>query len=263
MAGIRPQNKSRQDGELEILYQDEDLIAIDKPSGLLVHRSPIDRHETRFAIQLLRDQLGQWVYPLHRLDKPTSGILLFALSPEMAREMGPVFETGRVAKRYLALVRGYTADQGHIDHALKEKLDRLGDADADPDKPAQTAVSDYRRLARVELPHAIPPHPTARYSLVEVMPRTGRKHQVRRHMKHIAHPIVGDTTHGKSVHNRLFEREYGCKRQLLAAIGLSFEHPRLGRRIDIEHWPGGCFGQLIESLDWDWDEPLPKPPCPV
>ncbi|MGB3917296.1 MAG: pseudouridine synthase, partial [Thiothrix litoralis] len=140
---------------LEILYRDEYLVAINKPSGLLVHRSLIDRHETRFAIQLTRDQIGQKVYPVHRLDKPTSGVLLFALDSNTARLLNAQFIAGLVQKTYLAVVRGHTDASGIIDYPLKEELDKLSDAHADQDKLAQEAITHYRRLATTELPYPV------------------------------------------------------------------------------------------------------------
>lgn len=210
---------------LEVLYQDEKLIAINKPSGLLVHRSMIDRHETRFAMQILRDQVGKHVYPVHRLDKPTSGVLLFAFDSEAARLMTTLFTEGEVSKTYIAVVRGYTIEQDTIDYPLKEELDKIADKKADANKPAQSAVTEYRRLATVELPHPVGRYQTARYSLIEVKPQTGRKHQIRRHMKHIFHPIVGDTSYGDGKHNEFFRREFNCFRLMLTASKLEFIHP--------------------------------------
>ena len=210
---------------LDILYHDDCLVAINKPSGLLVHRSPIDRHETRFAMQLTRDQIGQRVYPVHRLDKPTSGVLLFALDSHTARLMTAQFTAGQVQKTYLAVVRGYLPDSGVIDYPLVEALDALADADADPDKPAQAAITHYRRLATTELPFAVGRYPTARYSLAELQPKTGRKHQLRRHLKHIFHPIVGDTTHGDGKQNAFFRQQLDCHRLLLHAQQLQVTHP--------------------------------------
>lgn len=183
--------------QLEILYRDEYFIAINKPSGLLVHRSPIDRHETRFAIQLLRDQIGQYVYPLHRLDKPTSGVLFFALDKESANLVSEQFKMHSIQKTYLAVVRGYTDDEGEIDYALKEKLDKIADKDARVDKDAQEAVTNYKTLAKTELDFAVGRYDRVRYSLIELKPKTGRKHQIRRHMKHISHHLLGDTKYGR------------------------------------------------------------------
>jgi tRNA pseudouridine65 synthase len=211
---------------LEILYRDEHIVAINKPSGLLVHRSLIDRHETRFAIQLVRDQIGQKVYPVHRLDKPTSGVLLFALDSDTARLLTEQFTAGQVQKTYLAIVRGYTEETGVIDYPLQEQLDKIADAEADPDKPAQAAITHYRRLAAVEFPYPVGRYATARYSLLELQPKTGRKHQLRRHLKHIFHPIVGDTTHGDGKQNAFFREQFACNRLLLHAASLQLQHPR-------------------------------------
>ena len=236
---------------LNILYRDEMLIAIDKPSGLLVHRSLIDKHETRFAIQMLRDQIGQRVYPLHRLDKPTSGVLLFALTETAARAMGAVFEDNAVSKKYLAVVRGYTPEQDRIDYPLREDLDRMTDARAQQDKPAQPAVTDYTRLATLELQISDGRHPTSRYSLLNVTPRTGRKHQIRRHMKHIFHPIIGDTTHGDGRHNRIFREHLHCQRLLLCAREISFAHPDNGATITIRAPLDREFGEITRLFAWD------------
>lgn len=235
---------------LTLLYRDESLIAIDKPAGLLVHRSLVDRHERRFAVQLLRDQIGARVYPLHRLDKPTSGVLLFALSPQAARRMGAVFEQQAIQKTYLAVVRGYAAVHGRIDYPLREALDRLSDSQALQDKPPQAAVTDYRRLARLELPVSDGRHATSRYSLLALQPHTGRKHQIRRHMKHIFHPIVGDTTHGDGRHNRLFRERLGCARLLLMSAELAFLHPETGAPVRIRAPLDAEFSRVVARFGW-------------
>ena len=233
---------------LTVLYHDEHVIAVDKPAGLLVHRSGVDRHETRFAVQLLRDMIGRRVRPVHRLDKGTSGVLLFALDDDSARGLGTQFERAEVEKRYLAVVRGWPPASGTIDHALT----RIRDAYA----PVQGSIralparTDYHRLATVELPDAVDRYPTARYALLALAPRTGRRHQLRRHLKHIAHPIIGDATYGKGVHNRYFQRRYGAARLLLACVGLSCRHPVTGAPLSIAAPPGGEFAALLEELGW-------------
>lgn len=231
---------------LEILYRDEHLVAVNKPSGLLVHRSMIDRHETAFAIQMLRDQIGRYVYPLHRLDKPTSGVLLFALSKEAAQRMSGLIASRETSKTYLAVVRGYTDIQGHIDYPLKEQQDKMTDRKARTDKPAQEAVTDYVRLATTELPYPVSRYPVARYSLLKLTPHTGRKHQLRRHMKHIMHPIVGDTKHGRGEHNRLFREKFDCHRLLLHADSLRFVHPYTDKSLLIEAEPDETFLRVLE-----------------
>jgi tRNA pseudouridine65 synthase len=233
---------------LSVLYRDEHYIAVDKPAGLLVHRSRVDRSATRFALQMVRDQAGQHVYPVHRLDKPTSGVLVFALHPEAARRLSDAFAGRQVRKVYLAVVRGFVGDEDVIDYPLKEKLDKTTDGLADPDKPAQTAVTAYRRLGQVELDYAVSRYPTSRYSLVEAHPRTGRKHQLRRHFKHIFHPIIGDGKYGDYRHNRFFRMQLGCARMLLAAVELSFLHPYTGVPIEVKAGPGGAFLEVLTRL---------------
>lgn len=237
-------------GKLDILYRDEHLIAINKPAGLLVHRSAVDRHETRYALQLLRDQIGQRVYPVHRLDKPTSGVLLFALHPAAAARLTATFTGREVDKRYLAVVRGHTPEQARIDYPLKEELDAASDELALSDKPAQDAITDYRRLATAELPIPVGRYPSARYSLIEATPRTGRKHQIRRHMKHVFHPVIGDTSHGDGRHNQFFRGHLHCRRLLLAATRLTLPHPDSGRPMTINAPLDREFAAVIERLGW-------------
>jgi len=233
-----------------VLFQDDWLVAVNKPAGLLVHRSAIDRAETRFAMQLVRDQIGRRVYPVHRLDRPTSGILLFALDAASARRLSDQFSSASIAKTYLAVVRGYTDTAGLIDYALCEQHDRMTDALADQHKAAQAAVTSYRRLATVELPCAVGRYASARYSLLELKPRTGRKHQIRRHLKHIFHPVIGDTTHGDGRHNRLFRDRFDCHRLLLAATRLELAHPQHGRRLVIDAPLQADFRRLLGKLGW-------------
>ena len=236
---------------LTILYRDDFLVAIHKPSGLLVHRSNIDRHETRFAVQLLRDQLGRHVLPLHRLDKPTSGVLLFGFDADTARSVGGQFERNEVGKRYLAVVRGWPPEAGTIDHALSRRFDDYGrkfDPGSEPE--ALPAVTGFRRLATVELPEAVDRYPGTRYALVELRPKTGRQHQLRRHMKHIAHPIIGDANWGKGIHNRFFQRRFGCGRLLLACTGIELRHPQDSRALSIDAPLEIDFSDVVDALGW-------------
>ena len=234
----------------EIVYIDDHLVVVHKPADLLVHRSPIDRRETRFALQLVRDLIGRRVYPVHRLDRPTSGVLLFGLTPEAAQTVCQSFIDGEVTKTYLAVVRGVTASKGVIDYPLFEEPDRLADPFAAPDKEAQSAVTGYRRLAETELPFAVGRHPTSRYSLVEAHPGTGRRHQLRRHFKHLFHPIIGDTKYGEGRHNRLFREAFDCHRLLLAAVELTFPHPASGRPLTVCAPPEASFTGLIDRFGW-------------
>lgn len=237
---------------LDILYRDDQLIAINKPAGLLVHRSNIDRHETRFAVQLLRDQIGRRVLPLHRLDKPTSGVLLFALDPVSAKTVGLQFERNLVQKHYLAVVRGWPPESAVIDHPLSRQFDDYGRR-FNADNPAEQlpAVTEYRRLACIELKEAVDRYPTSRYALIELIPKTGRQHQLRRHLKHISHPIIGDANWGKGVHNRFFQQRFDCHRLLLTSIRLELQHPQTGCALSITAPLEDNFTHVIRAFGWD------------
>ncbi|WP_020409073.1 pseudouridine synthase [Hahella ganghwensis] len=236
------------DSGLRILYRDEALVVIDKPSGLLVHRSEIDRHETRFAIQMLRDQIGCYVYPVHRLDKPTSGVLCFALSSELAKTVSTNWATA--SKRYIGVVRGIIEESGVYDKPLKEPWDKYGDKMVNPDKEAQSATTRYRRLATCELPYTVDRYPTSRYSLAEFTLEEGRRHQIRRHCKSFSHPIVGDTTYGKGRHNQLFAEKFGNRRLLLHACNLTLTHPLSQEVLSISAPFSGDFYRVLTHLDW-------------
>ncbi|MGM0595184.1 MAG: pseudouridine synthase [Pseudomonadota bacterium] len=226
---------------LTILYRDEHYIAVDKPSGLQVHRSWISEETEHFLLQRLRDQIGQRVYTIHRLDRPTSGVIIFGLSSEAARAMCGVFERREAEKGYLAVARGYCDEVGHIDYALREE----------PDKPLQEAVTDYRTLATVELPIPIGRYHSARYSLVAITPLTGRSRQIRKHFHHISHPLIGDTSHGEGRHNRLFRERFGIHRLLLHAHRLSLPHPVNGDRLTITAPLPEAFARLKQAFGWE------------
>lgn len=236
--------------ELEILYKDDHFVAVNKPAGLLVHRSPIDRKEKIVAVQMIRNQIGQPVYPVHRLDRPTSGVLLFALSPEIAKQTALLFQTGQVRKKYIAVVRGYIPEQGTVDHPLKEIKDRYIRRKSDLIEKTYPAVTDYKRLSIIKLPFAVDKYPTSRYSLAELIPKTGRRHQLRRHMKHLSHPIIGDSRYGKDVHNKFFITQFNCRGLLLAAVELSFIHPETGMDVIIIAAPSPDFDLILKEFDW-------------
>ena len=235
---------------MQIIFQDDYFVAVNNPAGLLVHRSKIAAQETQFAMQLVRDMIGQHVYPLHRLDKPTSGVLLFALQPQTASAMMNVFKAGHAEKTYLAVVRGYTEESGIIDYPLKEEHDRITDALADHDKPAQAAKTEYRRVATAEMPFSVGRYNSSRYSLITVTPHTGRKHQIRRHMKHVFHPVIGDTTHGDCKHNIAFRERLNCRRLLLHALRLSFAHPYLNTSVCIQAVLDDTTTSVLRDMGW-------------
>lgn len=232
----------------EILFRDEWLCAIDKPPGIMVHRSPIGT-DREFVLQKLRDQIGQRVWPAHRLDRATSGVLLFALDPDTASVLGEAFTRRRVDKRYLAVVRGWTQASGVIEHPLARHRNA----------EVRDAITHYHRLATCELPIPIGGFDTARYSLVQARPETGRRHQIRRHCKHISHHLIGDTTYGDGRHNRLFREHLDCHRMLLHASRLEFDHPREDRRLALSADLNGDFARLAgEIFGWTGEAPEDK-----
>ena len=264
---------------LPILYRDEHLVAVHKPAGLLVHRSALDAAETRFAVQLVRGQLGRRVHPVHRLDKGASGVLLLALTADAATALGEAVRNRRVERTYLAVVRGWPARSGTIDHPLKHLVDpaerRPGDRDPGDDPggreresagsahedsatAARAALTCFRRLATVELEHRVDRYPTSRYSLLELEPQTGRRHQIRRHLDHVSHPIVGDSTYGKGRHNRFFAQQLGVARLLLACVEVRLPHPaRDGEPLVVAAPLAPDFAQVVSALGWREAVPLP------
>ncbi|WP_226389374.1 pseudouridine synthase [Penaeicola halotolerans] len=226
---------------LEILYQDEYLVAINKPAGLLVHKSRIAAEEKLNAMHQLRDQLGQWVYPIHRLDRPTSGVLLFALDKETATEVQEQFSRHTIKKHYLAVVRGVTPIEAIIDVPLEKELDQ---------DTMQEAETYYKRLATVELDIAVSRYPTSRYSLIEVVPKTGRMHQIRRHMAKSRHYIIGDTKHGDNKHNKMFRENFEIDNLLLHAYFIEMTHPKSGEPLAISAPLPEYFDDLVAEFGW-------------
>lgn len=212
---------------LTVLYRDPFLVAVDKPSGLAVHRGWA--RDRVVALTRVRDQLGIPVFPVHRLDRATSGVLLFALSSEVAAHACACFAAGHAKKTYLALVRGVPAESGLIDHPLP------------PGEDAHAArVSAQTEFRRCEV--------FGRYSLVEARPLTGRLHQVRRHLKHISCPLIGDVNYGKGEHNRLFRERCGLHRLFLHAVRLQLPHPESGHPLDLHAPLPAELADVLEKL---------------
>lgn len=225
---------------LDIIFRDEYLIAINKPHDLLVHRSNIAADAEVFALQLLRDQIGQKVYPVHRIDRKTGGVLLFAFDKSIEIEMQKQFMDNRVGKKYLSILRGHTPDNGEIDYPLRKENGTL-----------QEAFTAYQTIKRVELDVAFGKHSTSRYSLVEATPKTGRMHQLRKHFAHIFHPIIGDRTHGCNKQNKLFKEKWEMTTMLLHASQLIFTHPLSGEMVTIEAPLRPEFSKAMALMGWD------------
>ena len=224
---------------LEIVYQDDHLIAINKPHGLLVHRSSIANDAKEFALQLLRDQVNRHVSPVHRLDRKTGGLLLFAFEKDVEIAMHQQFQNGEVQKKYLAVLRGYAPDNGEIDYPLAKENGTM-----------QEAFTAFVTLKRAELDVAFGKHPTSRYSLVEATPTTGRMHQLRRHFAHIFYPIIGDRKHGCNKQNKFFKEEWEMTTMLLHASELIFNHPVTKEKIHLKARVQDEFQRTMTLMGW-------------
>ena len=225
---------------LQILFQDEHIVAINKPHNLLVHRSPIAADESVFALQMLRDQLNCWVNPCHRIDRKTSGVLLFSLSKEADRAMQMKFENRQCDKKYLALVRGYLPEEGTADRPLENEKGVMKDS-----------ITHFRCLQQVELDIEVSRYPKSRYSLAEISPETGRMHQIRRHFAQMRHYLIGDKTYGDCKHNKMFEEQFDLHTMLLHARELGFEHPFTQEKMIIKAPLQTEFLSVLDKIGMD------------
>ncbi|WP_232207683.1 pseudouridine synthase [Pseudoxanthomonas sp. J35] len=227
--------------QLPVLYEDAWLAVVDKPAGLMVHGSVLAADETDFAADRLRAQFGRPIFLVHRLDRATSGCLLLAFDRDSASALGKAVMAQQLDKRYLAVCRGWPEAAFTIDRPL----------DGGPGKPQKKpAVTRFRRLATGELPVPSAGFPTSRYALLECEPVTGRFRQIRRHLKHASHHLVGDTSHGDGRHNRQF-RMRGVHRMLLHAWRLGLPHPHTGARMEVEAPVSGEFARAMELFGWN------------
>ena len=223
-----------------ILYEDEALIAINKPIGILVHRTRISE-DKQFVLQLLRNQIGYRIYPIHRLDRATSGVLIFGKNKEGAGLLSQQFRDKKIEKQYLGIIRGYVEDAATIDYPLAKETWL----------PKKEAISHYKRLAQTEINVPIGRYETARYSLVEVRLETGRRHQIRRHFSHLRHPVIGDKKHGDVKHNKYWTNEFGIPRMLLHAQHLQFNHPTTGKNTLIYAPIDSAFQAALDLLGFN------------
>lgn len=233
--------------DLPVLYEDDHLIAVHKPGGLFVHRSEADRSVTDFVLQRVRNQVKAFVYPVHRLDRATSGLLLLAKDRQTAAEVGQLFEDRQVSKRYRALVRGHCPDAGEICDPLISARGRRK-PEGHPFREPQHALTTFQTLQRYELPFPSGRYPTSRCCLVDAQPITGRWHQIRRHLNYFSHPIIGDTAHGDTRQNHFFAETLHVQRLMLAAIQLNLPHPRTGCTLQIECPPDADFTNVLDRL---------------
>jgi tRNA pseudouridine65 synthase len=225
--------------DLEIIYRDEVLVGINKPHGLAVHRSKYVGEAENYALQLLRDQLQQYVFPCHRIDSKTAGVLLFSLNIEVNRLMQQQFALNQVKKKYLAIVRGHTLDLGVIDYPLTNEKGKT-----------QDAITEYKTLKKVELDMPFGKFKTSRYSLVEINPQTGRMHQIRKHFAHIDHPIIGDRPHGCNKQNKLFKDKFNVTTMMLHATEIIFYHPINKSEVIIQAGLNSEFERIIQLMNF-------------
>ncbi len=224
---------------ITVLYADDHYLAVDKPAGLLVHGTALDAHTSDTLIGRLREELGGTLSPVHRLDKATSGVMLFARDNTAASAISRNWHTD-VAKHYIAIVRGFVTTASTVDNPVRDR-------DTGERKDAITRIWP---IACAELDVAVDRYPTARYALVGAEPVTGRRHQIRQHLKHLSHPIIGDTSYGKSVHNRFFAAQFNAPRLLLHAKQLSFTHPFTQQPVSLEAAPDAAFQRVLDGLTW-------------
>lgn len=231
-----------------ILHVDEQIVVVDKPAGMPVHRSRLVNDDEVYLVDAVRGHVPGPLHLIHRLDRATSGVLLIGRSPEVAATLGRQFMAREVAKTYLAVCRGWPDEDGVIDYPLP------GVRGNSARKPALTR---WRRLGTIEVPLAVGRYPQQRYALVEVDPETGRYRQIRRHFAHLRHPLIGDTSHGRTEHNRLYRQHFGVHRLLLHAWRLAFAHPRDGRRLQFSAPLDDPFAGVLERFGWSLPDDPP------
>lgn len=233
--------------EIPVLFRDDALAVVNKPAGLMAHASPMARGEDDFLVDRLREQFATPVHLIHRLDRATSGCLLIAFDRDVAAALGRVFMSREVRKDYLAICRGWPAEQQLVDYPL----------DGGPGKPEKKpAITEFTRLATAEIATPSAQHPTSRYALLCCSPQTGRYRQIRRHLKHLSHHLIGDSSHGDGRHNRSF-RMVGVHRMLLHAWRLRFAHPLTGLNIDVRAPLDDEWQKALRILGWEAAATIP------
>ena len=223
---------------LEIVYEDNWLIAINKPAGLLVHRSSIATNTDIYALQLLRDQVGFHVFPIHRLDRKTSGILLFAKDKSFVQAFQDALSSSESSKKYLAIVRGHFPKEVRVEYDLTNDKGKT-----------QSAITDFKLIKNAEIDVPFGKFKTSRYALIEAHPKTGRMHQIRKHLNHLRHPIIGDRPHGCNKQNKLFLEKWNLTKMLLHSKELELNHPYLKRKMTLQAPIPQHFDQILRILD--------------
>ncbi len=222
--------------KIRIVYRSKDFVVVHKPAGAVVYADRPEDQGKSVADHLAK-QSGKKVFPVHRLDKPTCGLLAVALSPQAAHRWTEIFRGRAVRKMYLAVVHGVPPVDGVVDVPLPRNKDKVMEA----------AKTHFKRLATCEIEVA---GERRSYSLVRCEPRTGRYHQIRRHLKAWGHPILGDEDYGNSWDNREMGKAFGVKRCLLSATNLWFRDPFSGEAVALKDDPDRDFQSLANALGW-------------
>lgn len=237
-----------QHSPLRILLNDDSIVVVVKPTGMSVHRNSDDRVSERYLLQELRDQTGDWLFPIHRLDRATSGLIVFAKSPEIAALVSSQFANRTVLKQYVALVRGHTAPTDSVSHCLISMRGR-DKPEGHPAREPQEALTEFETVKSWTLPFSSGPYETSRCSLVNVFPKTGRWHQIRRHFNYCSHPVIGDSSHGDTRVNRMFNQKLGIQRLMLMASFLKLSHPTTNEPVHLECELDADFQRALQRID--------------
>lgn len=242
--------------ELTVVFEDEFILVVDKPSGLLMHPSWLDKHETDTLVKRVKHYAlskgeAYKVHTVHRLDRPTSGLVVISKSLDCARHLSNQFLEHHVEKRYWAIVRGYVDLSITVDYPLIEPHDKIADSLARTNKPAQDAITHFHRIAQAEMPIPVDRYESSRFSWVSCFPKTGRKHQIRRHLKHIRHPIIGDSRYGCRHHTRAAAEHFHIRSLALRAVELRFNHPNTGERLVFVAPKSAQWAGWLTALGWD------------
>lgn len=228
---------------LEVIFEDEYIICVNKPNNVLVHHAHHSRNvaDEDSLLQLIFNHKKIKVYPIHRLDRKTSGAILLAKNKEIVSKFQKLFTINEIQKTYFGVVRGFSPDSKIINSPVKGR-------DAKVHKEALTYL---KTLANIVLNIPVKPYDSSRYSLVELSPKTGRMHQLRVHSNKISHPLIGDPKYGDKNHNLMFENNFDMKNMFLHAGKLEFKHPFTLKSLSLNASFSDDWTELFEKFSWE------------
>lgn len=228
---------------IEVLFEDDYCLIVNKPNNVLVHHSYYSRNiKDDSLLQLLRKQFeGSNFFPVHRLDRKTSGIIVLAKDKTYVSKFQALFTSDSIQKKYYALVRGFCEAAGRIDSRVKN-----------PDTGVyKEALTLYKTISQITLNIPVQPYDTSRYSVLEFEPKTGRMHQLRKHANKMAHPIIGDHKYGNRHHNQMFESNFDLDLLFLHAHSLSFTHPFTDENLCITKKTPSFWNTFFKAVNWE------------